>query len=130
MKRFYIILLILCLLIIPTSCKKENINTESIASEVTINLPKDNTVNGYRTEAHKNTNGEMPDSIDTNDVVVGDINSQVSAISKDYCGNKNSMVFHKSSCGSVTAMNESNKYYSDRETLISEGYKPCGNCKP
>ena len=52
------------------------------------------------------------------------------AAKTEYIGNKNSKVFHKSSCDSVSSMKENNKYFADRSSLISEGYKPCGKCKP
>ena len=129
MKRFFIILLTVCLLLFPASCGKQENPTESIADEVVINIPKDNSVNGYRTESNQSTDG-MPDKIDVNDVNVGDIESQTNSAAKDYCANKNSKVFHKSDCGSVSSMSESNKYFADRDTLISEGYKPCGKCNP
>ena len=131
MKKCFIILLTLSILLLPVSCsKEENNNSKEIADEVIINLPKDNSVNGYRTESSKIQNGSMPERIDADDVVVGNIETQKDTISKDYCGNKNSKVFHKSSCSSVSAMNDNNKYFADRSTLISKGYSPCGKCKP
>ena len=48
-----------------------------------------------------------------------------------YIGNKNSMKFHRASCGSVKQMKESNKVcLQTREEAIAAGYSPCGNCKP
>ena len=49
-----------------------------------------------------------------------------------YILNTNSMVFHKSSCGSVKQIKDSNRgeYYETRDDVISQGYKPCGKCKP
>lgn len=49
-----------------------------------------------------------------------------------YVLNTNTKKFHKSSCGSVTDMNDSNKktYKGSRQTLLQQGYNPCGNCKP
>lgn len=48
-----------------------------------------------------------------------------------YIGNKNSKVFHETSCGSVKKMKETNKVplYS-RSDAIAYGYDPCDNCKP
>ena len=50
----------------------------------------------------------------------------------DYVGNKNSKKFHYAWCNSVDQMKESNKYYytGTRDEMISQGYDPCGNCKP
>ncbi len=49
-----------------------------------------------------------------------------------YIANKNSMVFHLTSCPSVTQMKESNKVFltGTREDAVAQGYSPCGNCKP
>ncbi|MGM9603648.1 MAG: ComEC/Rec2 family competence protein [Faecousia sp.] len=49
-----------------------------------------------------------------------------------YIVNTNSKIFHLPSCLSTDQMKESNKLYSSksRDELISEGFQPCGNCKP
>lgn len=48
-----------------------------------------------------------------------------------YVGNKNSFVFHDSSCSSVDDMKDSNKViFSERKEAINQGYKPCGRCNP
>ena len=49
-----------------------------------------------------------------------------------YVLNTNTMRFHNVDCPSVQEMKEKNRqfYYGDRENLLSEGYQPCGNCKP
>ncbi len=49
-----------------------------------------------------------------------------------YVCNTNTRKFHYSSCNSVNQMKEEHRLYSDlsREDLISQGYEPCGNCKP
>lgn len=52
-------------------------------------------------------------------------------IEKTYIGNKNSKVFHVSSCPSVARMKDSNKVaLSSRAAAISAGYTPCKNCNP
>lgn len=50
----------------------------------------------------------------------------------NYVANKNTKKFHYPSCGSVSKMKESNKWYfkGSRNDLISKGYSPCGNCHP
>lgn len=49
-----------------------------------------------------------------------------------YIVNTNTGKFHYPDCSSVTDMKAQNKEYfsGSRETLIAEGYTPCGNCKP
>ncbi len=134
MKKIIILLLILIILLSGCSSNKTNTTQSDIAPEVTVNLPKDDTVNGYRKESiENNSTTDMPNEISGEEVTVGtnkptiDKNNNTSS---EYCANKNSKVFHKADCGSVTNMKENNKYFADRKTLISEGYKPCGRCKP
>ena len=125
MKR---ILLLLAMPFILCSCNSAKENTNS---PVTINLPKDNTVNGYRTEDAKTTsNSSMPNIIKAEEITVISSFTQNST-SKNYCGNKNSKVFHSSSCGSVASTKDENKvYFLSRQEFISQGYKPCGRCNP
>ena len=49
-----------------------------------------------------------------------------------YILNTNSKKFHKPSCESVQKMSEQNKkqYVGTRQSLIENGYSPCGYCKP
>lgn len=49
-----------------------------------------------------------------------------------YICNTNTMKFHLPSCSSVDQMSEKNKLAtnSSRDELISQGYSPCGRCKP
>ena len=50
----------------------------------------------------------------------------------DYILNLNSMRFHFPSCSSVDDMAQHNKsaFSGTRDELISQGYIPCGRCKP
>ena len=52
--------------------------------------------------------------------------------SDNYIINANSGVFHRLYCPSVTRMSNSNKRYvtASRDTLVSQGYQPCKNCRP
>lgn len=52
--------------------------------------------------------------------------------SATYVLNVNSKKFHKSSCGSVDNIKDSNKKVStdSRDTLINQGYSPCKACNP
>lgn len=49
-----------------------------------------------------------------------------------YILNTNTKKFHYPSCSSVSQMKESNKkeFTGGREDVISQGYEPCGRCKP
>ena len=56
----------------------------------------------------------------------------VENVTSDYVLNTNTKKFHKPDCTSVSQMKEKNKKYfsGTREEVISQGYEPCGNCKP
>ena len=56
-------------------------------------------------------------------------NAQVDNTQIKYIGNKNSKKFHKLKCSSLP--NEENRiYFNDRNDIITQGYEPCGKCKP
>ncbi len=52
--------------------------------------------------------------------------------SVDYILNTHTMRFHYPDCDSVSQMSDKNKqeYTGSRQTLIDEGYVPCGACQP
>lgn len=124
MKQTFILLLCLLLSIFLCGCQEAPKVTES--QKVTINFANDDTVNGYRTEQNNST------IISGNDVTAkSETETSEDKSTVTYCANKNSKVFHKSSCGSVKTMKEENKYISsNRNTLINEGYTPCKRCNP
>lgn len=52
-------------------------------------------------------------------------------VTTSYIGNKNSKIFHKSTCSSVKRMSASNKVpLSSVSAALSTGYKPCKICNP
>lgn len=52
-------------------------------------------------------------------------------VSMAYIGNSNTNKFHKPSCSSVKEMSEEHKVSLDsRDSAISQGFVPCGRCKP
>ena len=59
-------------------------------------------------------------------------NSSEATEQTEYVINTNTGKFHKPSCSSVKKMKAKNKkeYTGSREELISEGYEPCGSCRP
>lgn len=63
----------------------------------------------------------------------GNSNSKAASdIDTTYVINASSMKFHKEDCSSISSMNPANKKVvtSTRDELVSEGYSPCGICKP
>lgn len=55
-----------------------------------------------------------------------------SSDTSSYMLNTNTKKFHRTSCGDIDKMKESNKklYSGTREEVINMGYSPCGHCKP
>jgi len=146
MQKIRILLLVL-FLSLCFACVGCNANKETETQKkqpVTINLATDDSVNGYRTSSRKSET--MPDTIKgelvgtetdnkqyiiDNDFTVEKSESNTVNTTGTYCANKNSKIFHKSSCGSVSKMKDENKeFYSDRAELISKGYNPCKSCSP
>lgn len=54
------------------------------------------------------------------------------ANSRDYVLNSSTHKFHYPSCSDVKRISSENRidYYGIREDVISQGYSPCGHCKP
>lgn len=77
-------------------------------------------------------NGESED----NDSIIVDsddgADSNMTTEETEYVINTNTGKFHRPNCDSVTKMKAKNKkeFTGSREELISDGYEPCGNCKP
>ncbi len=131
MKRLLFLFLILLVAALPIGCNG-NTATEHKAP-VEINIPQDNTVNGYRLESSKSENAD--DAVISADKVAVESHFQsgtdITESSTKYCANINSKVFHKLDCGAVKNMKEDNKFYlSDRNQLVADNYTPCKQCKP
>ena len=77
-------------------------------------------------------NGKSEDNdsiiVDSDDGADSDMTTEES----EYIINTNTGKFHSPNCDSVTKMKAKNKkeFTGSREELISDGYEPCGNCKP
>ena len=133
MKDYYRLFLIFVILISLCSCKNDNsMYSVEKSNEVVINYPTDNTVNGYK---QIDNNAVLPDKINGKDIYVSSNpssnNSTDHKTTVQYCANIKSRVFHINSCSSVKNMNEENKYYSsNKDELLSNGYKPCSRCLP
>ncbi len=101
-----ILALLFCICFIFCSCNNQEIEEKE---DIKINLPNDNSVNGYRiiTENDKNY-------------------SEYS-----YCGNKNSKKFHKSDCKALKNTKTKNKvYFNTKEEFLSNNYTACKLCNP
>lgn len=110
MKKCIFLLLIFLLIFTFAGCETNSVSNE--LPPVSVNMPTDDSVGGYRQEE---SDGASSDS-DT---------------ALLYCGNTSRKVFHKSTCSSVSKMKESNKLYSSsREWFINENYSPCKTCEP
>ena len=125
MKKLIAIILLVFLAFIFCGCQKQSDET-SQKQPVVINLPKDDTVNGYRLEEKKENS--IPNKISGADVLPS-TNSQNTNIS--YCGNKNTKKFHKSTCGALKNTKDENKiYFQTRDEFIQNGYNSCKLCNP
>lgn len=122
MRKFISVLICFTFLFL-TGCKNTDTAPQS-HTEVTVNMPSDNTVNGYRISY----SSEMPSTVSGENTAVGKLENEKEAV---FCANKNSKVFHKKDCNSVKDIKQENRvYYSDREKLINEGFSPCKRCNP
>ena len=119
LKKLIILLLCPILILSLAGCEKEDTVSRK---EVSINLPDDNTVNGYRVSKPETTSENETSS---------KVLSQKETGETKYCANINSKIFHKLSCSSVAKMKEENKaFFLNRDLLIDEGYSPCKMCNP
>ena len=126
MKRLFIILMCFVLL---AGCTDADASSRK---SVTVNYPKDTTVNGYRIPSKESTNEPINTSSKENSTdVSSNATSSAPQVNIQYCANIKSRVFHMPDCSSVSTMKEENKLFlSDRDALIADGYKPCGKCNP
>ena len=114
-----VIFLVLSVLLFISFCGCKGEETESRA-DVIINMPEDNSVNGYRVSAPQNSS-----------ITSSSNENKAEPTETKYCVNINSKVFHKISCSSVSTMKEENKaFFLNRDLLIDEGYTPCKRCNP
>ncbi len=115
MKRFLALFISILLVFTLSGCQTKD--TAVNKTPVKINLPTDDSVNGYR----KNNS-----EIKTETIIVNETTTSYS-----YCGNKNSKKFHKASCSSLKNTKEENKvFYKTKEEFISNNYSPCKKCNP
>ena len=122
--------LILIVLILLTLAGCKGGNTAFELDSVKINLPSDNSVNGYRIEDNQDENRD-DSTVPADKVTVGSVSGKKPENKPSYCANKNSKVFHKSTCDSVPKIKEKNKLFSSsKDALLKDGYSPCKRCEP
>ncbi len=104
--------------------------------EVIIYTPQGALTEGYKSfteysnDKTLQNSGNMPNYINGADTSVFD-NASQNTVNHNFCGNKNSKVYHKSGCTSLSKTKEENKvYFSTKEEYINNGYKPCSRCNP
>ena len=134
--RKILIILFALFFIICCGCS----NNETVSnSEVVINMPTDNTVNGYRTESIEsetiNTSSETESKVISSNAETTsnktEIEKPTNNTTTQYCANTNSKKFHLPDCSSVDKIKEENRLFlSNRSELIELGYEPCKRCNP
>lgn len=113
MKRILALLIIFIISLTICGCKNTNIEKTPIK----VNLPTDNSVNGYR---------ETNSNIEEGSIILNETTETYK-----YFGNKNSKKFHKASCSALKSTKDENKvFYKTREEFISYNYVPCKMCNP
>lgn len=81
------------------------------------------------------SDGKQIEFANGNDVVLPEAEENrtdvAPAVDEDaaYIGNSNSKKFHDPHCGSLPE-EQNSVYFATREEAISQGYEPCGRCKP
>lgn len=133
MKKLFVLLLTVLILLSLGGCKFENTASEQ-RKPVKINMPEDNSVNGYRLPDSKSENDDG-NTVSADNVTVESSSQATSNQAENtkimYCANISSKTFHKNNCSSVKSIKEENKFFlSDRNRLIEDGYSPCKQCKP
>ncbi|MBE6733019.1 MAG: hypothetical protein E7561_03380 [Ruminococcaceae bacterium] len=116
MKKFLLLLVLTGVIICLCSCKENNTEKQNTASDFKIIMPKDDSVNGYKTGnplTEQSDNYYKPSSSD------------------GYFINTSTKKFHLYECtyakrGSANG-SDTNK---SRDQLLNEGYSPCKKCNP
>ena len=119
MKKLLCIVLALFVFLSFASCTDDK--TSENKAPIEINMPTDNTVNGYKNSS-KNA---QYNQINTDKITYTEITQTHS-----YWGNKNSKKFHTADCSTTNKTKDKNKTYKTRDQFISQGYTPCKICNP
>ncbi len=139
LKILSVLFLTLFLTFTVTGCNETD--TSSARKPVKINMPTDNTVNGYRikdssksdygtVDASKVTVESKPQETysTTNENKTPDSESTAKI---QYIGSLNGKIFHKTTCGSAKNIKEEYRFItSNRDDFLNLGYSPCQKCEP
>ncbi len=127
MKKYLFCLL--CLLLI-CGCSESKQEAIQILNANGTPAQEYTTFKSVLTDSYTGENKEgMPNYIEGKDTSVAE--NYQNSISQSYCGNKNSKIFHKSSCSSLKKTKEENKVYlSSRDEFITKNFSPCKSCNP
>ena len=120
-ERIVLILLVASMLFLSCGCyENDNLNKEKEKTEVTVNMPTDNTVNGYRDK-----------DFEKNTVVPANPVTVISSKDAKYFGNITTKKFHTPDCSVLKNTKSENLYYAiERDEMLSMGYSPCKKCNP
>jgi len=104
-----------------------NVYCYNVQPGITINY-----ANGNSSLANGGSSNNSSIATSSNPTITTQPSSNQQAQSVSYILNTKSKKFHYSSCGSAKQISDSNKstYSGSRDSLISQGYSPCGNCHP
>lgn len=115
MKSFLTVIFSIILIFSFCGCQSKDNMIEK--TPIKVNLPTDDSVNGYRNS-------------DSN-VNIGNFIIKETTENYKYFGNKNSKKFHKASCSALKNTKEENKvFYKTKDEFIKYNYSPCKICNP
>lgn len=120
---------LLALLIIPVilcGCNGSVADNAESHAQITVNYPSDDTVNGYRRAAAALCPMKYPPT-----ALCPQSPKPNETAPTAYIGNSNSKKFHTPDCLYAKKLKDENRVsFKSREEAVSEGYAPCGKCKP
>ena len=117
MKKFYLLLLIVFIILSFTGCSKDVGDTSS--SSFKISFPTDETVNGFRSEVNSSKENK------TEEIKEAPSNPAY------YCGNLKTHKIHLPDCRYVKSTNKDNIFINENKAFFEDmGYTDCGHCKP
>ena len=115
--------------LVASGIQMEAMSMEDYGADISFNVYIYNVQPGIEIDYATGDNW-LSGKAESTDLSAKDVNDKSSE--ESYVLNVNSKKFHEPDCGSVDDMAEYNKGYFEgsRDSLIKQGYTPCGNCKP
>ena len=124
MKKLLLLLVLVPVVVCLCSCGEQTADTKTSASEFTVILPKDDTVNGYRTKKPLTEQEDNTSSDNKN-------NTSNQSHSDGYFINTSTKKFHSQSCRYAKQGSKNGKNVTQsRQELVNQGYSPCKVCNP